>query len=135
MSAFRTMKETKNHKPEIIFISALFLVGIVLGLVLLLTRQTGNYVEVRVSGEVMERFSLAENVAYTITGADGGTNRLMIENGEAWLETADCPDALCVGMGKIRMVGQSVVCLPHEVVVEIVGETGETTDGVDLVAG
>jgi hypothetical protein len=36
-------------------------------------------------------------------------------------------------MGRIQRIGQSVVCLPHQVVVEIVGEAAEAD--IDIVAG
>lgn len=132
--AFRAMKKTKNHKSEVLLLAGLIAVGAILALMLLFTRQEGAFVEVQVSGQVTERFSLLNDVQYTIHGADGGTNFLIIQDGEAWLEDADCPDALCVGMGKIHLNGQSIVCLPHEVVVEIVGGATAQT-GVDLVAG
>lgn len=129
----RFMKMKKIRKSELFLLAALLLTGVILALVLLLSRQNGTWAEVRVSGQVVQRFALEENTEYTIRGV-GGENRLVIQDGAAWLETADCPDELCVGMGKIRLVGQSVVCLPHEVVVEIVGGDA-AADGVDLVAG
>lgn len=134
LCAFRAMKETKNHKFEFLLLAGLIAIGALLALVLLLTRKEGAVVTVRVSGQVVEQFSLHDTVRYTITGADGGTNLLIVQDGEAWLEDADCPDALCVGMGKIHLNGQSIVCLPHEVVIEIVGGATEQT-GIDLVAG
>ena len=47
------------------------------------------------------------------------------------MEDADCPDRLCVKQGRIKKVGESIVCLPHKVVIEIVGEKEEA--GVDAV--
>lgn len=128
------MKEKKNHKADIILLAALVLVGTVLACLLLLTRQKGAYAEVRVSGQSIQRFSLRDSVCYEIRGADGDGNLLIVEDGEAWIEEADCPDGLCCQMGRIHSVGQSVVCLPNEVVVEIIGKTAET-DTVDLIVG
>lgn len=125
--------EKKNIKAEIILIGILVLIGIVMGISLLLTRQPGAVVEVRVSGRTVETFSLVDDLRYEIHGVDG-RNLLVIKDGEAWIEDADCPDALCRGMGKISLAGQSVVCLPHEVVVEIIGESIQT-DEIDFVAG
>jgi len=58
---------------------------------------------------------------------------VFIEGGEAYLKEADCPDGLCVGMGKISRSGQSIICLPHKVVVDIVG--GDEEPAVDVTAG
>ena len=55
----------------------------------------------------------------------------MIRDGGARIEEASCPDRLCVGMGVIRRAGQSIICLPNQVVVEIVGSSGlPETDAV-----
>ena len=67
---------------------------------------------------------MLENREIAIHGLEGGINRLIIENGRAWIAEADCPDGLCVKQGMISQKGQSVICLPHKLVVVIEG--GET---------
>ena len=44
---------------------------------------------------------------------------------------ADCPDKLCVKTGRISKTGETIVCLPHRVVVEIIGAAADDS-GVDL---
>ena len=80
-------------------------------------------------GRVTERHSLTINGVYPL---NGGSNILVIENGEAWLSEADCPDHLCVKMGKIRYNGQTITCLPNRLTVTVEG--GES-NGVDFVVG
>lgn len=116
-------------KRQDIFLLAIFLV---LGAVLLLTRENGATVVVRVAGEETAIFRLDETTTYVIDGANGGTNELVIENGEVWLKDASCPDQLCVHQGKIRYVGESIICLPNKISVTIEGEPEE--DGVDVIA-
>lgn len=127
------MRQEKQHRADLLLLGGLLLIGCLLGLFLLLTGREGAQVQVRVAGAVAEVFPLNRDRTYTIEGAEGGTNLLVIQDGEAWIEEASCPDGLCVHMGKIHRDGQSVVCLPNQVVVEIVAE-GEQSD-VDLVAG
>jgi len=122
----------RKHKKDIILIGAFVAAGLIIGLILLLTGRQGLYVQVRVSGEVIETFDLNTETEYEIKGADGGKNLLIIKDHAAWIEEADCPDGLCKNMGKISLSGQSVICLPHEVVVEIVGEGKEDAD-VDVI--
>jgi hypothetical protein len=43
---------------------------------------------------------------------------------------ADCPDGLCVKQHKIDKTGQTIVCLPHRVVIEIEGGQTNELDGV-----
>jgi hypothetical protein len=60
-----------------------------------------------------------------------GKNTLRIKDNAVSMKTADCPDQICVRHKPISRSGETIVCLPHKVVVEITGE--EDTD-VDIVA-
>ena len=55
----------------------------------------------------------------TPTG-EGEENVIHIENGEAWMEQANCPHQVCVKQGKLGAgtVGTWIVCAPHRVYVE-----------------
>lgn len=100
----------------------------VLFLPMLLDREAGAGVVVAVDGAEVARYSLAQSAVYEL---NGGTNTLVIENGEAWLSHANCPDHLCVKQGKIRATGQVITCLPNKLTVTVYG--GEDS-GVDLVS-
>lgn len=110
-------------------ILALLLLAGVLALALRLGREAGGCAVVRVDGQVTERHSLAEDGVFPL---NGGTNTLVIENGEAYLCAADCPDHLCVKQGKIRYDGQTITCLPNRLTVTV---EGGKSDGVDFVVG
>ena len=93
-----------------------------------LTRGDGGAGEVivTVDGETFGTYSLAENQTVDI----GGTNRLIIQDGTAQMEWADCPDQVCVDHSAISREGESIICLPNQVVVSV--ESGEEAelDGV-----
>ncbi len=110
----------------------LFLIGAVGAFCLLTMRGEGAKVIVRVGSEVAHIFPLDKDLDTVIEGVDGGTNHLIIKDGVAWLEEASCPDKLCVAQGKIQYSGDSLICLPNQVVVEISGDTGDMT--LDAVA-
>ena len=57
---------------------------------------------------------------------DGSYNLLVIQDGKADVTEASCPDGICVNHRAISKQGQSIVCLPNKVVVEI--ENGEESD-------
>ena len=86
----------------------------------LLLRRDGGTVIVEQDGLETARYALHKDRTVKIEGEEG-YNLLIIEGGEVWLLEADCPNQLCVKMGKIRSAGQSIVCLPHRLVVRIVG--------------
>ena len=116
------MKTLKNlvikWRKDALFIGALLVLGGGLLAYTYLGKQDSVQVSVRVDGTCVKTFSLDDTVTYTIKG-EGGTNVLHIGDGAAWLSEADCQDQICVNTGKIKYVGQSIICLPHKVVVEI----------------
>ncbi len=127
------MESFKLRKADLLLLAAALVFGAVLAAVLLL-RSPGGTVQVRVAGAVTAGYPLDRDASYTITGANGGTNLLVIEDGAARIEEASCPDGVCVHTGRIRRNGQSIVCLPNQVVVEIVSDT-ENSSGVDITVG
>lgn len=127
------MESFKLRKADLLLLAAALVFGAVLAAVLLL-RSPGGTVQVRVAGAITAGYPLDRDASYTITGVNGGTNLLVIEDGAARIEEASCPDGVCVHTGRIRRNGQSIVCLPNQVVVEIVSDT-ENSSGVDMTAG
>ncbi len=78
--------------------------------------------EVSVDGTVVKVFDLAEDQEFTVNGADGGFNRLIVRDGEVWCQEASCPDKVCIQQGKQKNAGSSIVCLPNRMIVTIIGE-------------
>lgn len=120
----------KHLRNDCLLLGGLAVAGLILFLVLALGRETGTRVLVRVDGEVTATFPLHTQVNYSIETAGGGVNQLRIEDGAVWLESANCPDCLCVKQGKILYTGESIFCLPHGVVVEISGKDALGLDAV-----
>ena len=114
---------------DLILIAALLALSGILYLALNHGRQEGGQVVVRVDGVEVERHSLSLNGTFPL---NGGSNILVIRDGQAWLSEANCPDLLCVKQGRIHYTGQVITCLPNRVTVTVEG--GES-DGVDLVVG
>ena len=124
------MIESSKIKNDIILILVFFVIaGAVMGF-LALSKSHGGTVVISVDGEELASFPLDEDTRYVIDGYHGGSNVLVIEDGSAFLESASCPDKLCVHMGKINKVGQSIICLPNKVVIEIRGKENSDYDTV-----
>lgn len=118
------MKEKfwKKRYADICLIGVFLLVGIGLLFSVLRRGHQGNQVIVQVNGEHIQTFWQEEEVTYTIK-SNNGENILQISGGKVWLTDADCPDKICVNTGKIQHPGQSIICLPHKVVIEIKEES------------
>ena len=125
------MEKRLFNRNDLFLLLGMFMGLTVISMWLLVTKTGGNKVSVSVDGVEQIAFSLDEDLEYEIEGYNGGTNLLMIKNGSAFLLNASCPDHLCVKMGKIRNVGQSVICLPNRVVIEIKGGKGGSSTEYD----
>ena len=119
----------KKRRADLIVIASLLLLALALYLILGALRTVGGEVVVRVDGVETERHALTEDGTYPL---NGGSNILVIGEGQAWLTEANCPDLLCVRQGKIHYTGQVITCLPNRLTVTVEG--GES-NGVDLMSG
>jgi hypothetical protein len=118
----------KKYRLDIIVIVAILLASIALLLIMTFTREEGATVVVEIDGKTVATYSLYQNGEYSL---NGGTNVLVIENGQAYLNYSNCPDHTCEKTGKIQYVGQTIVCLPNLLTITI---KGEASGGVDFVS-
>lgn len=86
----------------------------------------GQCVVVTVDGELYGTYDLTEDQTVEI----GKTNQLIIENGTARMEWADCPDQICVNHRAVDKNGESIICLPNKVVVSIESSQESSLDGI-----
>ena len=118
----------KTHKNDVLLIAALLILGGAVALLLWFTRQDGGTVRVQVEGETVMELPLGRDAQVEL-GEDGHANLLVIENGTAQVTRADCPDQVCVRQGAVRYSGESIVCLPHKLIVTIEGGAAGGIDG------
>jgi len=112
-------------KNDIILISGFLLAFAIILICISLFSEKGATVVVSVDGQEIASLPLNEDTVYNIGGHHGSKNVLEITNGMAHLTDASCPDKLCINMGYISKKGQSIICLPNKVVIEIKGDTKE----------
>ena len=122
-------------KNDLILIGILIIGFLAILGIILVTDKKGAQVVVSVDSLEVERFPIDEDIVYEINGYEGGKNTLIIKDGEAYVVDSSCPDHLCENMGKISKVGQSVICLPNRVTVEIVGDPDEESEYDAIVGG
>ncbi len=132
------MEKKRTAKGDILLIAGIAAAGIIIAAAVLLFSPHGSEVVVRVDGTEKHRLPLTVDTRMVINGR-GGSNTLVISSGEAWIEDADCPDGLCIKTGRISRRGQSIICLPHRVTVEIDegsgGNNHSSSADIDVVAG
>lgn len=117
-------------KTDVIFLAALLVLGMALTAGIYRFSEFGSKILITVDGQLYGTYDLGENQKISIE-LDGETaNVVVIKDGAAYMEDADCPDKLCVHQGKISRDGQTIVCLPHKLVVEVTGGEKETYDSI-----
>lgn len=84
-------------------------------------------VVVKVDGEEKGTYRLSEEQTIEI---NGGTNILQIKEGKADMTEADCPDKLCVHQKAVSKNGESIICLPNKVVIEVKSSEQSAYDAV-----
>lgn len=57
-------------------------------------------------------------------------NVLACRNGQATMLQSSCPDQICVHHTGISKTGESIICLPHKLVIQITGTEEAELDGV-----
>lgn len=124
------MKQKKVKRNDRLLITGLFAAA----LLLLIWQNTagkraGAFVVVTLAGEEKGSYSLWEDARIPII-SEYGYNLLVIGEGKAWIEEADCPDGLCRKQKNITRERESLICLPHRLVVTVTGAAGGETDAV-----
>lgn len=100
----------------------LLLAAVLMGYQYLFPAPKGQTAHVFVDGKEAASFPLNEDLEYRVSGADGGTNLLIIRDGQIWCQEADCPDKNCVRQGKKQLSTDTIICKPHKLAVTITGE-------------
>ena len=118
--------EKKNYKRDLLLVGILLLAALLLFALTRGTRESGAEAVVTVDGTEVGRYPLSKAGTFPL---NGGTNILVIENGEAWVTEANCPDKICMGMGKISRHGECVACLPNRLLIVVEGGEKAAVDG------
>lgn len=117
------MKNNSKIKKDIVLIIIIVLIALFSFLIIhFFMKKDGSMVVIRVNGDIQYKESIYQKKELIIDGYQEGYNRVVIEDGKVYMADANCPDKLCEHMGKISKTGENIVCMPHRVVVEIVGD-------------
>ena len=128
------MEQIKAYKNDLLLILAVLLLAGGVWAALRPTRRAGGSVSVTVDGVEVASLPLDRDQSFVWEG-EAGKNTLVIENGAARMESADCPDGLCILQGEIRNTGESIICLPHRLIAAVTeGAEAKNADAVDIVS-
>ena len=110
--------KNKKIKNDLLLAVGFLAAAAVAFAVFFFARQSGETVNVIIDGEKTESYSLSDSMEKEII-SENGTNTLVIENGSVYMKSADCPDKICVAHRPVKNKGETIVCLPHRLVLEV----------------
>lgn len=102
----------KGDKFLIISIAAVIIISFVAWA--FLKGDVGTKVVVSQNNKVVSEVSLFENNTIKLSG-----NTVKVKNGKVLVSWADCKNQICVNHKEISKKGESIICLPNKVIVEI----------------
>lgn len=120
--------DKRKLRNDILLVVGLLTVVCAAGLTFFLLRGEGNTVEVVVNGQPFDTYPLGQDARVPIV-TEYGSNTLVIQDGRAWMESASCPDGICVAHRSIFRDGETIVCLPNRVTLTV-RSTGENSPDV-----
>ena len=89
--------------------------------------------KIRISGELYGTYDLNQNQTIRIQNPYG-SNTLSIQNGAVSMTDSDCRNQICVQTGPIEASGQMIVCLPHQLIAEIIAFPDSTAPSYDAIS-
>lgn len=127
---FEIKGENMLKKNDLILMIVIVALGVGAILAIHFTKESGSKVRVTLKQEELKTFKLKENTIYTVEGENGAWNTFEIKDGYVDMIDASCPDKLCVAQKSIHYNHETIVCLPNQVVLEIVGGEENAVDSV-----
>ena len=90
---------------------------------------TAEQITVTIDGKLQGTYALDKEQTLKLQGKNG-YNLLQIKNHTAAITAADCPNQLCLQEKKIVLAGESIVCVPHKLVITGISKQGPQLDAV-----
>ena len=108
------------RKADIFLAAFLIAAGILLSFVLSFGDSLGQTLVITVDGDEFGSYSLMEDRTIQID-KNGHHNTVSIKDGSVSMISSDCPGQDCVHQHSVSVSGETIVCLPNRVVLEITG--------------
>ena len=100
------------------------------------SNEDGSYLRIELNGKEYSRYPLNKDKTFKIKIDEDEYNVVEIKNKEVRMKEANCRDLLCTHMPSIKKVGETIVCLPHRLILEIISSDDKKNDDeIDKVVG
>ncbi|NLG88178.1 MAG: NusG domain II-containing protein [Clostridiaceae bacterium] len=93
-------------------------------------KDSGGEVVVYKDGEVFYAGPIGTDTTITVEDELGNINVVLVKDGKAIMQKANCRDQICVNTRPAEKDGQAIICLPNKVSVEVRNTGTKDLDGV-----
>lgn len=109
----------RTRKLEFIIVLLLLTAAIASVVLIKMHKPEGNTVHIYADGSEYGIYDLNTDRDIEIKSEDG-YNLVRIVAGRVWMESADCPNQLCVNMLPLSYGDTDmIVCLPHKIIIKL----------------
>ncbi|CEH32920.1 NusG domain II-containing protein [Romboutsia lituseburensis] len=124
-------------KLDIVIIILLFILSFTPNIIFSKTISNSNklvYASIKIDGKLYDNIPLSTNKGEKKSNIKTatGNNSILISDNIIKVISADCKDDLCVKQGEISKVGESIICLPHKLIIEIKGDEKDSSSDMIL---
>lgn len=116
----RSEKPAMFRPADIILAIVLIVIGFAMSFYLAMGKDDGAQVKASLDGKLYGIYALSED--QTVAIKDGShENEFEIKDGQVRMIRANCHNHDCMQQGSISKTGETIVCLPHKLVLEVTG--------------
>ena len=101
-------------KADKIVLASILLLSVAASLFMFAFRNVGRTVVIKQQNNLVCNLPLNKDTVYNLEH-----NTVVIKKGKVFVKSADCPDQICVKHKAISKCGESIVCLPNRVIIEV----------------
>lgn len=132
ITLFKQIKILKMKPFDFILIIFLMLASFTPIFFFIHSHTAGHVAQLRVNNKIIKNFKLNSNQIYTyFDKTDGDRNKIEVRDGQIAIVDANCDDQICVRKGFISKTGQTIVCLPHRLVIEVMPTNDQQNNDKD----
>lgn len=109
----------KINIKELIIIAVILLIGIAAFVLFENIKQNGKTAVISVNGNIVKEINLEQADNCTFNPEETENITFEIKDGKIRVTSSDCPDKICKNTGFISDTGESIICMPNKMIVEI----------------
>ena len=118
-------KKIKITVADFVAIMLVLVLSVLVFAVSVIGDSSVRYCVIEINGAEWARYDMTtlSKEKEVVIDNEYGRNTVVLSDDGVWVSSSDCPEECEIKAGKITRAGQSLVCLPHKLVIRLEGGT------------